>query len=59
MKNKILVAGATGRLGQIVVQKLMENNIFPRVLVRDLSKATSLFGQEVTYHMGDVRDIET
>lgn len=59
MKNKILVAGASGRLGQIVTQILVSNRIFPGVLVRDLSKATLLFGQEVSYHIGDVRDINT
>ena len=59
MKKEILVAGATGRLGRIVVEKLVESGIQPRVLVRDLPQAKALFGQGAIYHQGDVRDIET
>ena len=58
MKN-ILVAGATGRTGRIIVEKIIERSHKPNVLVRDLAAAQILFSNSVTYHQGDVRDAET
>jgi nucleoside-diphosphate-sugar epimerase len=59
MKNDILVAGAIGRTGQIIVQKLLGRGLEPRVLVRDPEEAKKRFGGNVPYHTGDVREIET
>ena len=59
MIEKILVAGGTGRTGQIIVRDLIANGYHPHLLVRDLDKATALFGEDVTLHQGDVRDFET
>ncbi|MFW5713340.1 MAG: SDR family oxidoreductase [Brevefilum sp.] len=59
MAQEILVAGATGRTGKIIVKKLILQKIKPRVLVRNLSAAQALWGDSVGYHEGDVRDIQT
>ena len=59
MTETILVAGGTGRTGQIIVRKLVANGIHPHVLVRDIPKAEVLFGEGVTLHTADVRDLET
>lgn len=57
--EKILVAGGTGRTGQIIVRKLIAKGIRPHLIVRDPSQAEVLFGEQVTCHLGDVRDLET
>jgi len=59
MIKDILIVGGTGRTGQIIVRNLTANGVHPHILVRDLSKAEALFGADVTYHIGDVRDYET
>lgn len=59
MTGKILVAGATGRTGQIIIRKLVSNGIHPHALVRDIPTAEALFGEGVSLHIGDVRDFET
>jgi uncharacterized protein YbjT (DUF2867 family) len=59
MTEKIIVAGGTGRTGQIIVNKLVANGVHPHVLVRDIPKANTLFGAAVTLHAADVRDLET
>ena len=59
MKSKILVAGATGRTGRLIVHKLVEGGYIPHVLVRDLPAAQKLFEETVIYHHGDVREIES
>lgn len=59
MTEKILVAGGTGRTGQIIVSKLVANGVHPHVLVRDIAKAEALFGEEVILHVGNVRNPDT
>jgi len=59
MRNKILIAGGTGRTGRIIVRKLVANGFSPHLLVRDLSKARDLVAEEVILHRADVRDIDT
>jgi uncharacterized protein YbjT (DUF2867 family) len=49
----ILVAGGTGRLGTIVVRRLLDEGRAVRVLTRDPARARHLTGAEVT--VGDVR----
>ncbi len=59
MLDKILIVGGTGRTGQIIVRNLVASGIYPQLLVRDLSKAQELFGANLIYHVGDVREYET
>lgn len=59
MSQEILVAGATGRTGKIIVEKLIHQGGKPHVLVRDLPTARERWGNTVTYHRGDVRDVNT
>ncbi|MBU2508402.1 MAG: TIGR01777 family oxidoreductase [Bacteroidetes bacterium] len=44
MKKKIIIAGATGLIGNKLVPKLIERNYEVIVLARNLEKAKSLFG---------------
>jgi len=59
MTQEILIAGATGRTGKIIVNKLIQRGITPHVLVRDLPHAQELWQKSVIYHLGDVREPET
>ena len=59
MTTNILVAGATGRTGRIIIKLLLKQGISPHVLVRDVSTAQELLGAKVVYHHGDIRDIGT
>jgi NADH dehydrogenase len=52
----ILVAGGTGRLGTLVVNRLVNRGLFVRVLTRDPAFATHLAGDQVEVVIGDVRD---
>ena len=53
--DKVLVAGATGGVGQLVVAKLLAKNITVRALTRTRSKATSMFDNRVEIVEGDIR----
>lgn len=53
--DKILVAGATGGVGQLVVAKLLAKNLTVRALTRDKSQAESMFEHKVEIVEGDVR----
>ncbi len=59
MKENILVAGATGRTGQMIVHKILDRGLQPRALVRTPKTAQQLFGPSIPYHQGDVRKPET
>jgi len=59
MKGNILVAGASGRTGQLIVEGLCQMGIKPHVLVRDVSKAKEIFSEDLVYHHGDVRDYDS
>jgi uncharacterized protein YbjT (DUF2867 family) len=52
----ILLAGGTGRLGTIVVNRLRARGIQVRILTRDPSRADHLAGDHVEILTGDVRD---
>ncbi|HET6166701.1 MAG TPA: SDR family oxidoreductase [Marmoricola sp.] len=56
---RVLVAGGTGRLGRLVVSRLLERGVTVRVLTRDATRAGDLrdLGAEVVD--GDVRKPET
>ena len=52
----VLVAGATGRTGQHVVQQLVDQGYAVRALTRDADKARAMFGESVDVAVGDVSD---
>ena len=43
LPKKVVVAGATGRTGSLVVEELRKRNVAVVALVRDLEKANNLF----------------
>ena len=55
----ILVAGGTGRLGTLLVNRLVNRNLPVRVLTRQPARAEHLAGDLVTVVSGDVRDRES
>ncbi|MBW4645751.1 MAG: SDR family oxidoreductase [Goleter apudmare HA4340-LM2] len=55
----VLVVGATGGVGQLVVGKLIENDFRVRVLTRNAAKATKMFDNKVEVAVGDIRDPNT
>jgi uncharacterized protein YbjT (DUF2867 family) len=57
--DKILVAGATGGVGQLVVAKLLAKNLNVRALTRNKAKAESMFDGRVELVEGDIRNPET
>jgi len=59
MEGNILVAGASGRTGRLIVKGLRQMGIKPHVLVRDVPKAKEILGEDLVYHHGDVRDYES
>ncbi len=57
--DKILVTGATGGVGQLVVAKLLAKNLDVRALTRTRSKAESMFDNKVEIVEGDIRHSNT
>jgi uncharacterized protein YbjT (DUF2867 family) len=55
----VLVAGATGGTGSEVVRELLANGYRVRAFVRDTEKARSIFGEDIEYAEGDVRERST
>jgi uncharacterized protein YbjT (DUF2867 family) len=55
----ILVAGGTGRLGTLLVRRLVNRNLPVRVLTRQPARAEHLASDLVTVVSGDVRDPES
>ena len=53
--DKILVAGATGGVGQLVVAKLLAKELYVRGLTRSKAKAESMFEGKVELVEGDIR----
>jgi uncharacterized protein YbjT (DUF2867 family) len=58
-ENLVLVAGATGGVGQIVIAKLLEKEFKVRVLTRNVAKAASMFNNKVEVVLGDIREPST
>ena len=58
---EVLVIGATGEVGRLVVRQLLLNGGFKvRVLVRDLySRTLNMLGTGVTYCQGDLNNMES
>ena len=59
MWKNILIAGGTGRTGQIIVNNLIAQGIHPHLIVRDAAKAVALFGERAAVHEADISEIET
>lgn len=57
--DKILVVGATGGVGQLVVAKLLAKNLSVRALTRNKAKAESMFDGKVELVEGDIRNPDT
>jgi uncharacterized protein YbjT (DUF2867 family) len=49
-----LITGATGNVGSLVVQELVEKGERPRLFVRDVAKARERFGERVEIVTGDL-----
>ncbi len=60
-RQEVLVVGAAGALGKMLVKRLLlENKLRVRVLVRDLYSSTlNKLGTGVTYCQGDLHDMES
>lgn len=52
----IVVSGATGNIGSLVVERLIARGMRPRIFVRDAEKATRRFGKRVEIYVGDLAD---
>ncbi len=52
---RVVVIGATGRIGRIAVRQLLARGLEVRALTRDAERARQLLGAEVEVHPGDVR----
>jgi len=55
----ILVAGGTGRLGTVVVRRLVDRGLAVRVMTRDPARAAHPAADQVQLVTGDVRDRES
>jgi uncharacterized protein YbjT (DUF2867 family) len=54
-----LITGATGNVGSLVVQRLIDRGERPRVLVRDSQKAIARYQDQVEIFVGDLENPET
>ena len=58
-EGPVLVVGATGRTGRLIVDRLVERDVSVRALVRDAVKGLEVLPTEVSQYVGDVRRSET
>ena len=58
-RGLVLVAGATGRTGRLVVSNLLKQGYPVRALVRDMERGHEILGDGVEFAEGDVRDIDS
>lgn len=59
MVDRVLVAGATGGVGQLTVARLLERGYTVRVLTRSAQKARQMFADRVEVAIGDTRNPAT
>lgn len=57
--ERVLVAGATGGVGQLTVAKLLEQGYSVRALTRNADKARQMFNDQIEIAIGDTRDPQT
>jgi uncharacterized protein YbjT (DUF2867 family) len=55
----VLVVGATGRTGRLIVGRLLDSRVAVRALVRDGAKGEQVLPSEVPRFVADVRRVET
>ena len=55
----VLVVGATGRTGRLIVARLLERGVSVRALMRDAAKGNEVLPPEVPKFVADVRRVET
>jgi (4-alkanoyl-5-oxo-2,5-dihydrofuran-3-yl)methyl phosphate reductase len=53
---QVLITGATGAIGSLVVTRLLERSVHPRVFVRDVDKARRTYDRDVDIAQGDLTD---
>ena len=58
-KGIVVVAGATGRMGRLVVKHLKAEGYEVRAMVRSLEKGKQVFGEDVTLVRADVTEPST
>ena len=58
-EGPVLVVGATGRTGRLIVSRLVDRGVPVRALVRDPEKGREVLPPEVPQFVGDVRRSET
>ncbi len=58
-KRPVVVVGATGRTGRLIVDRLLERGIAVRALVRDAAKGDKLLPPAVQKFVGDARSSHT
>lgn len=54
-----LITGGTGAVGSLVVERLLERGVQPRIFVRDAGKAAAQFGDKVEIFTGDLAKPDT
>jgi uncharacterized protein YbjT (DUF2867 family) len=54
-----LITGATGNIGSLVVERLLERGDRPRIFVRDVGKARARYGDRVDVAVGDLAETAT
>jgi uncharacterized protein YbjT (DUF2867 family) len=59
IQNLVLVVGATGGVGQLVVGELLEKGLGVRILTRNPAKAQKMFNDRVEIAVGDIRNAAT
>lgn len=59
MADLILVTGATGGVGQLVVSQLLAKGFAVRILTRNCNKAKKMFNEKVEIVVGDIREPNT
>ena len=59
MDRRILVLGATGKLGEPVARKLLEDGFKVRVFSRNINSAKKQLGEDFEYIQGDVRNLSS
>ena len=54
-----LITGATGNIGSLVVEQILDRGGRPRVFVRSADKAQARYGDRVDIAVGDLADTES
>jgi uncharacterized protein YbjT (DUF2867 family) len=58
-QGPVLIVGATGRTGRLIVGRIVERRVPVRAMVRDAAKGREVLPRDVPQFVGDVRRAET